>query len=293
VSVTRRELLAAGVVAALPTVAAASRGADSGAAGVPAPRFDPDDPAQVHRAYRRMRFATHEQTFFWWMRGTRYAVIDHRPEPLFEMHVGTIMRCRDLADGRYAVTALEIVFNADPSTGQLVERWLNPYTGETLDMRPTPVGPTRTEYSAEGERAPPQLPGSRIDTRSRAARPVVVGDDVWLTHDQYATVTPTEGAAREFRVADLATYRARLSDVVGADAAHVDCDVSYVDVTNWPRWMKMGDRPGTRLGRAAGRKVRRYEEMPAPWREFVAARFPQIAANPAAALDLPPFRFER
>jgi hypothetical protein len=296
VSLSRRDLLAAGAFVAGGAGALASAHSVAAGAGAAAPSartFDPDDPVQVHRAYRRMRFATHERPFFWWMRGTRYAVIDNRPQPLFEMHVGTFMRCRDGADGRYTVTSMEIVFNADLTTGQPVERWRNPYTDEWLDLRVTPVGPTKVEYSAEGERTPPQLPGSKIETRSRDGRPVVVGDDLWLTHDQLATVTPVSGPAREFRVADLATYRSRLADVLDPAVEHVDCDVSYLDVTDWPRWMNMGDRPGTRLGRAAGRKVRQYADMPAPWRAFVAAKFPQIAANPAAALDLPPFRFER
>jgi hypothetical protein len=47
----------------------------------------------------------------------------------------------------------------------------------------------------------------------------------------------------------------------------------------------MGDRPGNLTSRMTGRKVRRYEDLPASWRERLAKRAPKIAADPLAALD--------
>lgn len=295
-TLSRRDLLttaaaAAGLAAAnvAPTASAASR-----RAGASPPRaFDPDDATQVRYALRRMHFSTSNDTFCWWMRGTRFAVIDTRPVPLFEMHVGTIMRCRDAGPpGEFDVTSLEIVFNTDLATGALVERWPNPYTGETVAVQLAPVGPNTMHYGANGAVLPTELPGSKIESAQRTGRPVVEGDDIWIDAESRATVTPNAGGA-PFRVNDLSTYRSRLSAVLDPAVTFVDCDVSYNDVTNWPRWMRMGDRPGHRFARASGRKVAHYDALPKRWRELVAERFPKVAADPAAALDLPPFRFER
>lgn len=285
---TRREALTFAAAAACAPAAPAALAASTDAGR----RFDPDDRAAVRRAYRRMRFSTAPEPFYWWMRGVRYALIDNRPEPLFEMHVGTLMRCRDLDGGRFAVTSIEVVFNTDLEGGRLVERWRNPYTGEDLELRPTPVGPVTIEYSPDGARTPPALPGSHIESSATVRRPVVVGDDVWIASEDRATVTPDAGG-RPFRVADLATYRSRLSEVLDPAVRLVECDVTYNDVTDWPRWMRMGDRPGTRFARAAGRKTAAFAGMPERWRELLAERFPAIAKAPEGALDLPPFRFER
>jgi hypothetical protein len=301
-TLSRRDLLttaaaAAGIAAAhvAPLANAASRSGSrrAGAAAAPPRAFDPDDATQVRYALRRMHFSTSSDTFCWWMRGTRFAVIESRAVPLFEMHVGTIMRCRDAgAAGEFDVTSLEIVFNTDPATGALVEHWPNPFTGETVDLQIAPVGPNTMHYGANGAVLPTELPGSKIESVQRTGRPVVEGDDIWIDAESRATVTPNAGGT-PFRVNDLSTYRSRLSAVLDPAVAFVECDVSYNDVTSWPRWMRMGDRPGNRFARASGRKVAHYDAMPRRWREVIAERFPKIAADPAAALDLPPFRFER
>jgi hypothetical protein len=287
-TLSRRALVTSLAAAAVASTAMPGR---ASAVRAKAPAFDPDDPAQVRHAMRRMRYSTAPDTFYWWMRGTRYAVIDTRPVPLFEMNVGTIMRCRDVGED-FEVTSLEVVFNTDPATGKLIEQWPNPFTGETLEMRVAPVGPTTMRYGPDGPRSTPQLPGSTIENTQRSRRPVVEGDDLWIDSESIATVTPN-GGGKAFRVADLSTYHARVSQVLDPKVAFVDTEVAYNDVTDWPRWMKMGDRPGHRFARAAGRKVRSWDAMPARWRDLVTARFPTIAANPERAIDLPPFRFER
>jgi hypothetical protein len=64
-----------------------------------------------------------------------------------------------------------------------------------------------------------------------------------------------------------------------------EATVFFAEVTEWQRWMNMGDRPGNLTSRMTGRKVRRYEDLPASWRERLAKRAPKIAADPLAALD--------
>jgi hypothetical protein len=160
-------------------------------------------------------------------------------------------------------------------------------------MRVVPVGPAVVEHAPDGARSTPQLPGSRIETQTIVRPAVVAGDDIWIHTEQLATVTPAEGPGRPFRVADMASYRSRVSAVLDTTASFVECDVSYNDVTDWPRWMKMGDRAGTRFARASGKKVRDYAELPERYRALVAERFPAIARDPPGALDLPPFRFDR
>jgi hypothetical protein len=46
----------------------------------------------------------------------------------------------------------------------------------------------------------------------------------------------------------------------------------------------MGNQPGTYFSRCYGRKVFRYEQMPAVWRALFEAKFPDVAGNPGALL---------
>jgi hypothetical protein len=51
--------------------------------------------------------------------------------------------------------------------------------------------------------------------------------------------------------------------------------------------------PGNLLTRGSGQKVDRFDELPETFRNLLAELHPKIAEDPAAALDMEPFRFER
>jgi hypothetical protein len=57
--------------------------------------------------------------------------------------------------------------------------------------------------------------------------------------------------------------------------------------------MGMDGEPGNQVARAIGRKVLRYDDMPAAWRALMAEIDPHIARDPIAALDAPEARFDR
>jgi hypothetical protein len=58
----------------------------------------------------------------------------------------------------------------------------------------------------------------------------------------------------------------------------------FNDILNFPAWLQMGDQPGTFFSHCYGRKVFRYEQMPARWRSLFEYRYPDVAKDPAAVL---------
>lgn len=256
-------------------------------------RLDPADPARSLRAYRRIRLCDDERVFFWWMSGTRYAQIENRLTPMFDIEVCSIFRVSTPRDDSFSLTSLEMVFNRPVGGGPLLESWLNPLTGERLTPAYRPVGPITTPYTLAGPRLPGALPGARIISSRPPRRFVVNGDDVLVRDDSQAEVIQDDGASPPYRVNDFAEYSASLRAVENLRQPWVPAIVSFTAVTGWQRWWKMGDRPGGSVARAMGRKVDRWDAMPAFTQQSVARLYPQIAADPTKALDLPPFRFER
>lgn len=279
---TRRLLLsvAAGGLA-LPTLAGAG-----GATTV----AEANEPRALLRAFRRLRYAEGDTLAFWWMRATKYGLVDNRLTPLFGLEIGNIARTQALDDG-FAATALEMVFFTDLATGRRAAAVTNPYTGESLPRPDSLVGPTTIRYRTSGTEYPRDLPGVELDIEPATRVFAVEGDDVWLRDDTSARVTPTATSAPRFWVSDWSTYhtsRAALADPALASAPGT---VTFNSVSSWIDWMKMGDRPGYMLSRGSGRKYARFDALPASFLDIVRERYPAILADPAAALDRPAATF--
>jgi hypothetical protein len=297
----RRRFLAGAAGASATGLAAAGGLAPSAAvaaAGAP-PRPGTTGPLDLasapgrQLAYRKLRYRTDEGLVFWWLEGPKIGQVGATLTPLYTNHVGTIMRIRPRADGGFDVTSLEIVFMSDLASGAPLESWVNPYTGERLPARVRPVGPTTVSYAADNSRVlPTELGGSRLEASATTHAPIVTGDDVFLRDESVARVW-SPGATRPFEVNDIAVYHGSLSNLGDPRTTSGDAIVFFAEVTSWQRWMNMGDRPGSLTSRLGGRKVARYEDMPAFWREQLARLAPEVARDPAGALDRPAAKFER
>ena len=256
--------------------------------------LDTNNPSSVLQACRKVLFAQHEDLVCWWMKGTKYGLVDNRATPFYGMEIATFLRCRDLSADHFEVNSLEIVYYTDLATGKLLQRWQNPYTSEWLDMKYVPMGPTRVPYSVDGPEMPRSLPGVKIDSQHRLGPPLAVGDDVWIRNDSDASVTRDSGGdGKPFLVHDWATYHASLRDIEDPAIKSAPADVSFIDLTSWPANFKMGDRVGTRMSRATGRKVDRRDAMPQSFLSLLQQQHPDIYRDPIKALESAPNRFER
>lgn len=242
-------------------------------------------------ALRKLRYRLDETLFYWWLKATKYGRLGNRVQPLYDMDIGTIFQARDTGGGGFEVTSLEIAFTVDRDSGELLERFRNPYTDELLTPRDVPVGPATIRYGSSGPVFPVELPGADLDVRPSIELLVRAGGELWLREDTASVVTPKTGEGQPFYVTDWATYQASIADLENPALASAPCTVSFQAISSWPRWLAMGAREGGTLSRASGRKVESYAELPASFRQRLADAFPEIAKDPAAALRRPPFQF--
>jgi hypothetical protein len=262
-----------------------------GAAGAGMQPPDLNEPGALLSAYRRMRYAAAAGVTFWWMRATKYGLVDHQLTPLFGMEIGNFSRTRSTGPDSFTATALEMVFFTDLASGGRVESITNPYTGERLARPDSLVGPATIEYTLGGPKYPAVLPGVRFEVKPAVTLFAVEGDDVWLRDDNSTTVSAMDTGALQFVVSDWATYHCTRAALANPALDSVPASVSFNSVSSWIKWMNMGGRPGEMLSRGSGRKFARLEEMPQSFLRILRARHPELAQDPAAALDRPPFSF--
>ena len=254
--------------------------------------LDPNSDAKL--IYRKLRYRGDEGLVLWWLNGTKYGQVGPELKPLFDMHVGAILKVKNTPDGGYDVTSLEIVFYTDLKTGLFLREWVNPYTGKTISVKHSPLGPTRIHHDQNGDKVlPADVGGSKLESENVVGPPLIVGEDVWIKDDYTAAVFPADGKSATFRVNDWSTYLGKLADITNPAMAFAPASVYLQEATSWQRWMGMGDGPGGLTSRAVGRKVASYAEMPEAWRKLVAEIDPEIAKDPIGALERPQAAFTR
>lgn len=263
----------------------------SGAGGAPAAspnnanRAALTDPAEVNQVFRRMRFAGHEEIFFWWLRGLRYGLIDNELTPFFRMEVGSMHRCRELGDGRYSVTSLAAIYYTDLDKGDLVERWLNPVTNANVDFKYAPPKPSTVIYTHAGIESEPQFPVPGAKRRRELGPVDIVGGDVWLGEASHLLVPAQSNGTPALHVNDMYALHSPLRELANPRQKFVPCFAAFNDFNSWSSRFQMGDRPGTSLSRCSGRKEARLDALPQSYLALGQRVHPQVFANPAAALS--------
>ena len=248
------------------------------------------DPAQL---FHKLHFRTDDGVIFWWLMGPKIGQVGTTLTPLYTNCIGTVQRVKHHADGSFDVTQLEMIVMLDLQTGEPLEQWRNPYTGESVPARHNFVGPATARYRPDNTRVlPTEIGGTPIEARSTIHPPMIVGDDVFVRDESVARVF-SPGRKTPFEVNDIAVYHGSLKNLVDPSVTVGDATVFFAEVTNWQRWMKMDDAPGSLTSRLTGRKVRRFDDLPEVFRRKLAQMSPEVAADPIAALDRPAPKFDR
>lgn len=235
--------------------------------------------------YRKLRYSTVDEVVMWWFEGSKYGQQNAQFRPLYGVETCNWNRVKNLPGGGFAVTVLECAFYTDLRSGEVLREMINPYTKQRVTIPYAPVGPITATYDSRSNLIPfEELGGSRIKMKTTNGPVRIVGDIVWTqTSNDFQLVPKAGGATRQ--VNEWATYMASAKELADTSKVKVFPTVDLQEVTTWPRWLGMEGTPGSLMGRIHGRKVARFEDMPADFRRRLGEAFPEVARNPLAALD--------
>lgn len=244
---------------------------------------------QLELAFRKLAYSLDNSLTFWWLRGTRYGVVDAVATPFWDMYVGTWFTTRDLDDGSYELTMANVNFYTPPNKTELLEVFQNPYTGEKVPVQYTmPKKPWRTVIGPDGGSAfgGSDIPGMTT-TKGHSHGPAFTeGDEVFIRGDMFMYAEPLDAASgtRPLRVNDWSTYVGKLADIVSPAVTNAPAAQYFTDILTWPKWLQMGDQPGSYVSRCAGRKVFAYGQMPQTWRRLLEGSMTEVAQDPGGFL---------
>lgn len=246
--------------------------------------LDPNNAEDGRLIYRKLRYRTDSGLLYSWVKGPYMAVIDGNLIPMYAINLGAISRVTQRPDGGFDLIDLEISFRTDVNSGERLTKFRNPVTGETVPVVVKPQGPNRLLVTRDNEVQISNLPnGTKYEHTHPAVRAFALGSEIVLRDRSHSRVTAPDGSVSMLN--EVSTLSGPSAIVLDPSVPTVNARLQANDVRSWPSWIKMGDRAGHLALFGNGGKVSRFEDLPADWRQMLKDNFPDIAADPVAALD--------
>ena len=218
---------------------------------------------------------------FW--EGRLYSrVPGERDRHLFDVmgvNTRTCARLTDPVRGEgFRSVSREVMFYLDPATGEVLDRWKNPWTGEevgVIQVANDPVNMREPTFALRKD-------GTPLTVKLRQY------DDTLVSASE-APLFYTNPLAGDFQDYVGGTYHAmeifnifyRNADFIGAKKPRIaDSRLSWQRISKWMPWMKMGDRTGLMVFTTTGFSTFDAAKVPAKLWAIVDARYPQYRQPP-------------
>ena len=196
---------------------------------------------------------------------------------LFKMLGMSTSRCIPVKEGEWEFTSRELTYYLDPSTGEMLHKWKNLWTGEIVPVMHVANNPVQGIFAGK---FPAQVNGDEttfaFDIFPTYPNPLAKD----LKFAEYSPF-PTYQAAELFKLTVLT------ADLLNPNLLSVSqLRLSWDRFGQWLPWMKMGDRSGYMIYSGYGSKVNSFEELPELLQEQLNNNVPLYKEAPKAFLDV-------
>lgn len=220
-----------------------------------------------------------ETTFVW--RGKAYSrVPGEKDRHLFDLLGMNVRACQTLNDPKQGVgyrhVSREIMLYLDPQTGEVMRRWNNPWTQETVNVVQVANDPVNGH----------PVYGKTKDGKSLAFKPFILGDTWQMPHEfPLFYPNPLGGQYQKYvggtyHAAEIFDFSGNLAELLNADISIAYPQVAWVRIAGWLPWMEMGDRAGLMYFNAMGGKLNSWNDLPEVMKSEIKRSFPEYRHAP-------------
>ena len=216
------------------------------------------------------------QSFLTWT-GSIYAFVpNEKRRRLFGIAGMSVSRCIANPDDTWEFTSRELTYYLDPNTGEILHKWENPWTGETLTVMHVANNPVEGHFKGT---FPAQVNGEIttfvFDLFSTYPNPLAE-DPKFAAYSPQAT----------YQAAELFKLTVPTQELLDPEVVSVSkMLISWDRIGPWVPWMKMGNIPGHLIYSANGLKVKEIAELPQVLQDEINTRVPLYKNAPKAPLD--------
>lgn len=185
---------------------------------------------------------------------------------LYRVEGFTARISRLLDDGSVEERSHSWMFYRHPEEDRWLEKFENPWTGETLDAPPFRGGPS---HSWLRPTTGPELEGGTGLESTAIGRPThlnwrIHDSNVWLTRHAASRLRAGATARNEFSIDQ---WICRLDHALDVRRRHVPATYSWTSQAEWQPWLRMSNRPGGLLWRIDSVVLDDVAQLPAAFIE--------------------------
>lgn len=240
--------------------------------------LDPDIPEDAVEIAKRMQcgVSADEPAVFYWSGNIYGRSPGMRDKLLFKGEGMNIRRCVEVTDAErgtgWRMISREIMLMLDPRTGDVVDRWENPYTGDTVDVMQihndpvngSPTLPRRSDGSAFSL-------GALREVGPYVFYPV----EVPLFYDNPLAGEYQDYVGNKYHAMEIFDFAIPSAELYDSTLPTAYPMISWVRISPWAPWMKMGGRPGEMVFNAMGRKMPGgFDDLPDVLKNEIRANYP-------------------
>lgn len=215
--------------------------------------------------------------------GTAYSRRMGEPDQrLFNVHGMSARQCGTVDGGKkgktYKLVTREVLLYTDPKTGEPLDTWDNPFTGQTVDVIHVTNDPVN-----QGPSFPNDENGKVLPWKAKFGGEV--RDKIWwMKFDVPLFYHNDLGGDYQKQIGGV-YHATEMFDFVGDTQSLVSGDfanthVDWVRVADWLPWMMMAGREGTIYMHAAGEKLAEFEEINPIMKAYINKHVPEYKTAP-------------
>ena len=254
-----------------------------------APRepIDFSDPAQNLRAFIKVTGdldPTVETAG--WFGGDVFAVTtpDRPLQKLFGIEGFGVLRCEPQDDGSFRLFNRELAYYSDPMTGEYMDEWKNPYTGEVVEVMPihnkvvnAEIAPImKMDFDGTMQEIPFSPPWTFFGDKAFSLFEVHTAFPNPMTVEQW----PRESAGPVTRISEVFQRFTSLADLENPELTGVDYTGVWTRIGPWLPWMLQGQAEGHLLFRTWMDRTGTVDKLPPKLVAHTEERFPDFFVAP-------------
>ncbi len=213
---------------------------------------------------------------------------DQKNLPLFGYEGFGMSRVSLLPDGRYENLHREISYYTDLKTGEILESWKNPLTGETVKVYPTNNDPVNSYYATSFKQT-----FGEAGKQETVEFPFILpweteGDRVIVTfnvHTRWPSPFTREKWPREYigdwyKTSELFQIHTRMSELADPKLAKVYSTSAWFKEAPFMPWMLMDNAPGRLIYNTRIFALESPEQLPKKIYDYTAKNYPKYLHAP-------------
>lgn len=214
-----------------------------------------------------------------YIKGSAYSYIQgERPQKLFDIEGYNIRRLIETPerDG-YFVATREIVYYKDPQTGEILDRWQNPFTNQTNEVFHILNDPVNFRYRLkDGKYISVSVDGKREFGEQKQPDE---WNDYYVWHADVFPFYKLPEMDKNYTAGELFDFYVPTNEIYKKDAPKVM--ISWSRMSPWLPWMKMDGREGAMVFHARSVRMESWLFLPDKLKNTIRERHPLYMTAPS------------